>query len=127
MLIEWAAMGIELLAVAVIVTAVIAVAVSRGTVRYVFQVGKPGAYEIYKHQLGRSLLLGLDLLVAGDLVKTVALEPTLINVAALALLVLVRTFLSWSLVIEMEGHWPWEAKARKSANDEAGQRGKDVT
>jgi uncharacterized membrane protein len=126
MLIEWAAMGIEVLAVAVIVTAVIVVAFSRGTVRYVFQLGKPHAYESWKHQFGRSLLLGLDLLVAGDLVKTVALEPTLTNVSTLALLVLVRTFLNWSLVVEMEGRWPWEARAPKGTDDGAGQTGKSV-
>src|SRR5437870_2813243 len=79
--IEWAALGIELLAVAVIVAGDIKVAIARGTVRYVCQLGKPGAYESYKHELGKPLLLGLDLLVAGDVVKTVALEPTLLIVA----------------------------------------------
>ena len=66
------------------------------------------AYVQYKVRLGRALLLGLELLVAADIIRTVALEPTLPNVMILAVLVVVRTFLSWSLVVEMEGHWPWK-------------------
>ncbi len=54
-------------------------------------------------------LLGLEILVAADIIPTVALQPTLANVAILALLVLIRTFLSWSLVVETEGRWPWHA------------------
>lgn len=107
--IEWAALGIELLAVAVIVAGVLIVAIKRGTVRYIFHLETTGAYEGYKRQLGRPLLLGLDLLVAADVVKTVTLAPTLNNVAALGLLVVVRTFLSWSLDVEIKGHWPWQA------------------
>jgi uncharacterized membrane protein len=75
--IEWAALGVEVLAIVVIVAGVVKVALARGTYRHVFQPGKPGAYEGYKHQLGKPLLLGLDLLLAGDVIKTVALEPTL--------------------------------------------------
>jgi uncharacterized membrane protein len=112
-LIEWAALGIEVLGAAVIVAGVIRVAITRGTVRYVFQLDKPGAYESYKHQLGKALLLGLELLVAGDVVRTVALEPTLNNVAVLGLLVLIRTFLGWSLAVEIEGCWPWQARRDK--------------
>jgi uncharacterized membrane protein len=119
-LIEWAALGIELLAVAVLVTTIVVMAVSRGTVRYVFQLKTPGAYVSYKHQLGRGLMLGLDLLVAADVVRTVALEPTLHNVVVLGLLVLIRTFLSWSLMIEIEGRWPGQGASEhhgKSAQD----------
>jgi uncharacterized membrane protein len=65
-------------------------------------------YREYKHTLGRSLLLGLEILVAADVIRTVALEPTFENIAALGLLVLVRTFLSWSLVVEIEHRWPWQ-------------------
>lgn len=110
--IEWAALGIELLAVAVIVGAVIFLAVGRGTVRYLFHLGEPGAYEGYKHILAKALLLGLELLVAADVIRTVALEPTLSNVGVLGLLVVVRTFLSWSMEVEIEGCWPWQRKSR---------------
>ena len=94
----------------VIVTGVLRVAITRGTVRFLMKLGEPGAYESYKHQIGRSLLLGLEFLVAGDVVRTVALEPTLINVAVLGMLVVIRTFLSWSLTVEIEGRWPWHTR-----------------
>jgi len=59
------------------------------------------------------LLLALDFLVAGDVVKTIALEPTLGNVAVLGFLVIIRTFLSWSITVEMEGHWPWQVAPKE--------------
>lgn len=108
--IEWAALGIELLGAIVIVAGVLRVAITRGTVRLLMKLDEPGAYESYKHQIGRSLLLGLEFLVAGDVVRTVALEPTLVNVAVLGLLVPVRTFLSWTLAVEIEGRWPWQKR-----------------
>ena len=112
--IEWAALGIEMLGALVIVVGVLRVAITRGTVGFLLKVDEPGAYESYKHQIGRSLLLGLEFLVAGDVVRTVALEPTLNNVAVLGLLVLVRTFLAWTLAVEIEGRWPWQPRPPKS-------------
>ena len=111
--IEWCTLIVEVLAIAVIVSGVAFVVFQRGTVRYLFRLDQDGAYERYKQQLGRPLLLGLELLVAADVIRTVALEPTLTNVAVLGLLVFVRTLLSWSLIVEMEGRWPWQAKAAK--------------
>ena len=118
-IIEWAALGIEVLAVAIIVAAVISVTVSRGTVRFLVHLDTPGAYQAYKYQLAKPLLLALDFLVAGDVVRTVALESTLNNVAVLGLLVVVRTFLSWSITVELEGHWPWQSKAPTQENRES--------
>jgi uncharacterized membrane protein len=118
-IIEWAALAIEILGAVVIVAGVIKVAITRGTIRYLFQLDKPGAFERYKHQMGRSLLLGLEFLVAGDVVRTVALEPNLTNVVVLGLLVLIRTFLSWSLAVEIEARWPWQARGEKDAPDTA--------
>jgi uncharacterized membrane protein len=115
--IEWAALAIEIMGAVVIVAGVLRVAITRGTIRYLFQLDKPGAFESYKHQMGRSLLLGLEFLVAGDVVRTVALDPTLTNVAVLGLLVLVRTFLSWSLAVEIEGRWPWQARSAPDKKD----------
>ncbi|NJD30815.1 MAG: DUF1622 domain-containing protein [Gammaproteobacteria bacterium] len=109
--VEWAALGIEVLGALIIVAGVLRVAITRGTVRFLFQLDKFDAYETYKQQIGRSLLLGLEFLVAGDVVRTVALAPTVGNVAALGLLVLVRTFLSWSLTVEIDGRWPWQKKS----------------
>ncbi len=68
-------------------------------------------YDDYRVRIGRTLLLGLEILVAADIVKTVALEPTFSSLGVLAGLVLVRTFLSWTLVLEIEGRWPWRAAA----------------
>ena len=64
--------------------------------------------EVYKIRIGRSLLLGLEVLVAADIVKTIAHELSFISLSLLAGLVLVRTFLSWTLVLEIEGRWPWQ-------------------
>jgi uncharacterized membrane protein len=66
-----------------------------------------GAYYQLRSDLGRSILLGLEILVAADIVRTVAIEPTLLSVAVLGLIVLIRTFLSFSLDVEIDGAWPW--------------------
>lgn len=68
------------------------------------------AYTVYKIRIGRTLLLGLELLVAADIIRTIALEVTYTSLALLAGLVAVRTFLSWSLVLEIEGRWPWQRR-----------------
>jgi uncharacterized membrane protein len=65
-------------------------------------------YDEYKIRIGRSLLLGLEVLVAADIVKTIAIELTFTSLGLLAGLVVVRTFLSWTLVLEIEGRWPWK-------------------
>jgi len=68
-------------------------------------------YSRYRQQLGRTILLGLELLVAADIIRTVAVTPTLPNVTVLAGIVLIRTFLSFSLVLEITGRWPWQKPA----------------
>jgi uncharacterized membrane protein len=65
-------------------------------------------YEPYRRNLGRSILLGLEFLVAADIIKTVAVTPTFTSVGVLAVIVLIRTFLSWSLQLEIDGRWPWQ-------------------
>ncbi|MDH4277657.1 MAG: DUF1622 domain-containing protein [Acidimicrobiia bacterium] len=100
---EW----IEIAAVSVIGVATILAIVFAA--RTALRESPAAAYTTFKHRIARGLLLGLDLLIAGDVIRTVTLEPTLANIAALGLLVLVRTFLSWSLVVEMESRWPWQA------------------
>ena len=65
-------------------------------------------YRRFRQQLGRAILLGLELLVAGDIVRTVAASPNLTSVAILASIVLIRTFLSFSLEVETTGRWPWQ-------------------
>jgi uncharacterized membrane protein len=65
-------------------------------------------YNRFRGALGRAMLLGLEILIAADVVRTAALSPTLRNFEALGVLVMVRTFLSWSIVLELEGRWPWQ-------------------
>jgi uncharacterized membrane protein len=106
-LVEWAATGIEVATVLVIVLASVI-----GSVRFLSHVnrGVADAYRQYKVGLGKMLILSLEFLVAADIIRTVVLEPTLANASILGLLVLIRTFLSWSLSVEIEGHWPWKAE-----------------
>jgi uncharacterized membrane protein len=72
------------------------------------------AYSRLRTFLGRSLLLGLEFLVAGDIIKTVAIEPTFDSVIVLAIIVLVRTVLSLSIDVEIDGRWPWQAAQQAS-------------
>lgn len=65
-------------------------------------------YRSYRRAVGKVILLGLELLVAADIIRTVAIGPTLEGVAVLGLIVLVRTFLSFSLEVELYGRWPWQ-------------------
>ena len=65
-------------------------------------------YRRFRQQLGQTILLGLELLVAGDIVRTIAASPSLTSVAILAAIVLIRTFLSFSLEVEITGRWPWQ-------------------
>ena len=102
-----------MLAVTVIVAAIFSLALTKGAVRYLLQIGTAGTFMVAESRpsLSKPLLMALELLVAADVLRTVVLEPTLNNVVALALLILVRTFLSWSMRAEIDGHWPWQLKA----------------
>lgn len=110
---EFAALGVEVLAVLVIVISILL-----GTAKYLLSVDRRRgeAYRSYKERLTKALLLGLEFLVAADIVRTVAIAPTLTNVAILGGLVMVRTVLSWSLLVEMEGRWPWQGKAETASH-----------
>jgi uncharacterized membrane protein len=103
--IEIAGRGIEALAVAIMVVFILI-----GTARFLFHsLGKiEGSYERYRIVLGKTLLVGLELLVAADIINTVAFDLTLTNLALLGGLVVVRTVLGWTLTVEVEGHWPWQ-------------------
>lgn len=73
------------------------------------------AYRGLRQGLGRAILVGLELLVAGDIIRTVTIEPTFQSVGVLGLLVVVRTFLSWSLEVEINGEWPWRRARSRGA------------
>lgn len=66
------------------------------------------AYQAFRRQLGRSIILGLEFLIAGDIVRTVVVADTLENIAILGLIILIRSFLSITLHLEVEGRWPWQ-------------------
>jgi len=111
---EWfnlAAQGIEVLAVLIMVAFIIV-----GTAHWLLHSAKgiESANGRYRAVLGKALLVGLELLVAADIIRTVALETTLMNLAILGLLVVVRTALGWTLTVEVEGHWPWQADKRSA-------------
>ena len=106
--IEYVALAIEVLAVVIIVGAIF-YAMGHYAYRAAIRPERGALYRQLKVRLGKALLLGLEILVAADIVETVALETTLQSVVVLGLLVLIRTFLSWALVVEIEGRWPWQA------------------
>ena len=95
-------------AVIVLAIAIAGVAFARGLDR-----GLPfeAAYLGLRQSIGRGILLGLELLVAGDIIRTVAIAPTFATVGVLAGIVAIRTFLSFSLEVELTGRWPWQARA----------------
>ncbi len=105
--IKAASIAIEILAVVVIVTATV---YTLG--RYLYRLSARRTDGDWNHELkiglGKSLLIGLEVLVAADVVRTVAMELTFETVAVLGLLVLIRTFLGWALIVEIEGRWPWQ-------------------
>ena len=116
---EIASLSVQLVAVAIMVSFILI-----GTMRWVLHSLQKieGAYERYRIVLGKTLLVGLELLVAADIIDTVAFALTVTNLALLAGLVVVRTVLGWTLTVEVEGHWPWQ-KSNESqiASKEAAQ------
>jgi uncharacterized membrane protein len=92
--------------------AIIVIGLLAGTLAYMREIRLVGrgtqAYSDYRSRVGRAILLGLEFLVAADIINTVAIEPTLQSLGILAGIVLIRTFLSFSLEVEIEGRWPWQ-------------------
>jgi uncharacterized membrane protein len=78
------------------------------------------AYRVFREQLGRSILLGLEFLVAADIIRTVAVAPNAQSVMVLAGIVAIRTFLSFSLEVEITGYWPWQSKGKGGRGDATG-------
>lgn len=117
-LIEWSATVIELATVLMIILATVF-----GSLRFLVHLnGQVGnAYPKYRRLLGKMLILALEFLVAADIIRTVALDQTIRNILTLGLLVLIRTFLSWSLTVETEGRWPWSKPGDEPAREVAPQ------
>ncbi len=114
-LIEFVGQGVDVAGVALIVIGLIYT-----TLRFLLFVRqkerKP--YTSYREGLGRTLLLGLEFLVAADIIRTVAVTPTFQSVGVLAIIVIIRTFLSWSLELELEGRWPWQKRTKNQRPNE---------
>ena len=102
----WTSETLDIISFAVIL---IAVAISTAVfIVRVWQTGFLANYRDYRANLGRGILVGLELLIAADILKSVVVDPSLQGIAVLGGIVLIRTFLSISLDVEINGHWPWE-------------------
>jgi uncharacterized membrane protein len=108
--VQWVTRAVEILGIGIILAGVLV-----ALARFALGLDKPGEGQdriaCLRSNLGRAILLGLEFLVAADIINTVAIEPTLDSVIVLAGIVLIRTFLSWSLEVEIEGRWPWQRAA----------------
>ena len=113
-LVEMVALVIDVVGVVVIVAGLVL-----ATLRFARRVSKVAdAYHQFRLDLGKGILLGLEFLVAADIIRTVAVVPTLQGVLVLGLIVLVRTFLSMALQVELEGRWPWQRASIPAAGAE---------
>jgi uncharacterized membrane protein len=109
---EYASGAISLFAVAVIV---VGFSVAAG--RYAFRFRELSPEKVFKQfkvELGKALTLGLEILVLADVIKTITVTPTYQSLAVLAFLVVVRTVVSWTLELEIEGRWPWQAETEEA-------------
>jgi uncharacterized membrane protein len=101
---------------------IIVVGALAATVRYLQTYRRsttPPAFRVYRQALGRAVLLGLEFLVAGDIIRTVATDFTYRALGLLAVIILIRTFLSIELEMEIEGRWPWQTSTDTPSEDRA--------
>lgn len=107
---DYGTAGVEAMAVALILGAYF-----YASIRFLLHAGRhaPNAYQRYKISLGRSLSLALEFLVAADVIRTVGVTLSFRNIGILGAIIVIRTVLSWSLVVEMEGRWPWQPPTRR--------------
>lgn len=113
-LVHWVSRILEIAGIAIIVLGALA-AVIVAIWMYVGDRDFVTAYHALRTQLGRAVLLGLEFLVAADIIGTVVVEPTFRSIGVLAGIVVIRTFLSFSLEVEINGRWPWQAKRAEPA------------
>ncbi len=97
--------------------AVIALGLAIASVRFLVHGRKSSdGLKSFRHDVGRGILLGLEFLVAADIIRSVVVAPTLQKVAVLGVIVLIRTFLSISIEVELKGRWPWQASGNKETS-----------
>jgi len=103
---EWSATFIEIVGIGfIVVFSIYALVVA--VFNIAGRTGRDAAFAEFRQRLGRGILIGLEFLVAADIIHTVAVELTLETVGVLAIIVLIRTFLSFALEVELNGRWPW--------------------
>ena len=104
--------------ISLVAVAVIVLGFAWATARYTARIGKGGPadnFRRFKIELGRSLTLGLEILVLSDVIETITVEPSFRSLSVLGFLVLIRTAVNWTLVLETEGRWPWQPPAQEAA------------
>jgi len=114
---EYSAAGLELLGICIMLV-LVAYATVRALMLLASRHHTDEVFHAYRHQLVKAILLGLELLVAADIIHTVAIELTFKSVGVLAAVVLIRTFLSFTLEVEMNGRWPWQESTPEKGNDQ---------
>lgn len=110
-LFEIAANGVEAAGILLLLVGLV-LALARFLYRALREGDKTAAYGAFRQQLGRTLLLTLEILIASDIIFTIAVERSFATLGMLGLLVLIRTFLSFSLEVELSGRWPWQDRQR---------------
>ncbi len=108
--IGFVAKGVEILGILIII---FGISVAFFRYAFTFQNIHPRSFKLLRHELGKAILLGLEVLVAGDIIATVVTEPTMENVLTLGVIVLIRTFLSLSIEVEIDGRFPWQNRREK--------------
>ncbi|HET7361118.1 MAG TPA: DUF1622 domain-containing protein [Salinimicrobium sp.] len=111
-IIEYVALGIEIIGILTMVIGAIIAGWRYFSEKNAIQ----SPYKSFRQNLGKAILLGLEFLVAGDIIGTVTIDPTMQQVLTLGLIVLIRTFLSFSLEVELEGRWPWQKRIEENEN-----------
>jgi len=112
-IVELVGKGVDAVGVAVVVIGIV-VATLGFAAKVRGSAGTHDAYTRYRQGIGKAILLGLEFLVAADIIRTVAVSPTFRSAGVLAIIVLIRTFLSLSLEVELEGRLPWQQQRRAS-------------
>ncbi len=109
--IQFVGKSVDVLGVAVVVAGIVFATVVLAR-RWLTNGDHGDLYREYRQTIGKAILLGLEFLVAADIIRTVAVSPSFKGAGVLAIIVLIRTFLSMALQLELEGRWPWERSGR---------------
>jgi uncharacterized membrane protein len=104
---------VEAVGVGVLTLGLLVVLIHSGVI-YALPARRPTAYHYFRLHLGRVILLGLEVLIVADIVRTVIVDQSASSVAVLATIVVIRILLSWSLAVEIDGVWPWKKRSASS-------------